>query len=41
MILTSYFTVIDGWANYVKGHRRANRVSHLDDNRLDTVWLDK
>ncbi|MDA1129779.1 MAG: ABC transporter substrate-binding protein, partial [Chloroflexi bacterium] len=41
MILINHFTIIDGFANYVKGHGRANRVTLFNDIRFDTVWLDK
>lgn len=41
MILVNHFTIIDGFANYVKGHGRANRVTLFNDIRFDTVWLDK
>ena len=41
MILINHFTIIDGFANYVKGHGRANRVTLFNDIRFDTAWLDK
>ena len=41
MILINHFTIIDGFANYVKGHGRAKRVTLFNDIRFDTVWLDK
>ena len=41
MILINHFTIIDGFANYLKGHGRANRVTLFNDIRFDTAWLDK
>jgi ABC-type transport system substrate-binding protein len=41
VIVTQSGTLSEGWANYVKGHKRANRVRWSDDIRFDTVWLDK
>lgn len=41
MILINHFTIIDGFANYVKGHGRAERVTLFNDIRFDTAWLDK
>jgi ABC-type transport system substrate-binding protein len=36
-----YAVITDGWRNYVKGHGRKDRVALFDDNRMDTLWLDK
>ena len=41
MIPINHFTIIDGFANYLKGHGRANRVTLFNDIRFDTAWLDK
>lgn len=41
MVLINHFTIIDGFANYLKGHGRANRVTLFNDIRFDTAWLDK
>jgi ABC-type transport system substrate-binding protein len=41
MILINHFTIIDGFANYVKGHGRKDRVTLFNDIRFDTAWLDK
>ena len=41
MALINHFTIIDGFANYLKGHGRANRVTLFNDIRFDTAWLDK
>ena len=41
MIVINHFTIIDGFANYLKGHGRANRVTLFNDIRFDTAWLDK
>ena len=41
MILINHFTIIDGFAHYLKGHGRANRVTLFNDIRFDTAWLDK
>ena len=41
MIFINHFTIIDGFANYLKGHGRANRVTLFNDIRFDTIWLDK
>jgi peptide/nickel transport system substrate-binding protein len=41
MIITGHAAIFEGWANYVKGHGRAYRVSVANDIRFDTVWLDK
>ena len=41
MLSFGHATIIDGFRNYVKGHGRKNRVTLFDDNRFDTVWLDK
>jgi peptide/nickel transport system substrate-binding protein len=40
-LIFGHATIIDGFRNYVKGHGRKNRVTLFDDNRFDTVWLDK
>jgi len=41
MIFVAHEALSEGWANYVKGHLRANRVEREYDVRFDTVWLDK
>jgi hypothetical protein len=41
MIIVDHPVVAEAWANYVKGHGRAKKVSLFDDVRFDTVWLDK
>jgi ABC-type transport system substrate-binding protein len=41
MLALMHFTIIDAWSNYVKGHGRAQRQDLFNDNRFDTVWLDK
>ncbi|MDA0262687.1 MAG: ABC transporter substrate-binding protein [Chloroflexi bacterium] len=41
MINLYHFVIVDGFANYVKGHGRANRSTLVNDLRFDTVWLDK
>jgi len=41
MLALMHFTIIDAWPNYVKGHGRAHRQDLFNDNRFDTVWLDK
>lgn len=41
MVLINHFTIIDGFANYLKGHGRANRVTLFNDIRFDTAWLDR
>jgi hypothetical protein len=41
MLALMHFTIIDAWPHYVKGHGRAHRQDLFNDNRFDTVWLDK
>jgi len=40
-LVLNHAVVTDGWRNYVKGHGRKNRVTLFDDNRMDTIWLEK